>query len=109
DLKLNGSALFVDAARLLALAHGVEAVATRERLALVGVALGVAEAEREGWAAAFEFIQGLRLKIQLEQGAAPGNWVLMRQLNDLERRTLRVSLRVAQRLQQRLQLDFLRS
>ncbi len=109
DLKLNGSALFVDAARLLALSKGVDAVSTRERLVLAGAAMGVAEAERDGWSAAFEFIQGLRLKTQLAQGSSPGNWVPIAQLNDLERRTLRVSLRVAQRLQQRLQLDFLRT
>ena len=33
DLKLQGTAIFVDAARLYALAHGVQATNTRERLA----------------------------------------------------------------------------
>ncbi|MBN8505424.1 MAG: CBS domain-containing protein [Burkholderiales bacterium] len=109
DLKLNGSALFVDCARLLALAQGVEAVSTRDRLQAAGAAMGIEEAEREGWAAAFEFLQGLRLKVQLTQQGEASNWVAIRQLNDLDRRTLRVSLRVAQRLQQRLQLDYLRN
>lgn len=117
ELKLQGTAVFVEAARLLALAQGVDAVGTGERLRQAGSSLGVAEREREGWVAAFEFLQGLRLRRQLEgaQGEAPqapvdgqANWQPLAQLNDLDRRTLRVSLRVAQRLQQRLRLDFLR-
>lgn len=106
DLKRRGTALFVDAARLLALAQEVDAVGTRDRLIRAGERLGVSSAEREGWAAAFEFLLGLRLRQQLASDA--GNWVPITALNDLDRRTLRVSLRVAQRLQQRLQLDYLR-
>lgn len=109
DLKANGTALFVEAARLLALAQGIDAVGTRDRLLAAGEALGVGDAERDGWAAAFEFLQGLRLQVQLAPEAEPTNWVPIAQLNDLERRTLRLSLRVAQRLQQRLQLDFVRA
>jgi len=114
DLKANGTALFVEAARLMALAQGIDAVGTRERLLAAGEALGVGEQERQGWAAAFEFLQGLRLQGQLAPGdetASPEgpNWVPIDRLNDLDRRTLRVSLRVAQRLQQRLQLDHLRA
>jgi CBS domain-containing protein len=109
DLKLNGTALFVDAARLLALAQGVDAIGTRERLIAAGELLGVPEAERDGWAAAFEFLQGLRLRQQLDAATSTGNWCPLSALNDLDRRTLRVSLRVAQRLQQRLRLDYLRT
>ncbi|MFN8851071.1 MAG: DUF294 nucleotidyltransferase-like domain-containing protein [Inhella sp.] len=114
DLKAQGTAMFVEAARLMALAQGVDAVGTRERLLRAGEALGVAEAERTGWAAAFEFLQGLRLQVQLDPEAPGasglgGNWVPIAGLNDLDRRTLRVSLRVAQRLQQRVQLDHLRA
>ncbi len=108
DLKLNGSALFVDAARLLALAQGLDAVGTRERLIGAGEALGLSAAEREGWASAFEFLQGLRLRQQLDEANSTGNWCPLSALNDLDRRTLRVALRVAQRLQQRLRLDHLR-
>lgn len=114
DLKATGTALFVEAARLMALAHGIDAVGTRERLLAAGEALGVGEAERDGWAAAFEFLQGLRLQVQLAPAGEGStltspNWMPIERLNDLDRRTLRVSLRVAQRLQQRLQLDHLRS
>ncbi len=110
DLKTQGAGLFVEAARVMALAAGVAAQGTRERLLQVGVARGVAASEREGWAASFDFLQGLRLRTQLANTApadAP-NWCPMDSLNDLDRRTLRVSLRVAQRLQQRLELDYLR-
>lgn len=107
DLKLRGSALFVEAARLLALATGCGALGTRERLLQAGELLGVAAPEREGWAAAFDFLQGLRLRQQLAD-ASSGNWVSLGALNDLDRRTLRVSLRVLQRLQERIRLDYLR-
>lgn len=109
DLKLNGTALFVDCARLLALAQGIDEVGTRERLIAAGQALGVPAAERDGWASAFEFLQGLRLRQQLDADALGGNWCPLEALNDLDRRTLRVALRVAQRLQQRVRLDHLRS
>ena len=111
DLKAGGSAVFVEAARILALAQGLDALSTRERLLRAGEQLGVPAPEREGWTAAFEFLQGLRLRAHLESPADPDNpnWVLLDSLNDLDRRTLRVSLRVAQRLQQRLQIDYLKS
>lgn len=116
DLKLNGSALFVDSARVLALAQGIDAVGTRERLLGAGAAMGVGQAECEGWASAFEFLQGLRLRHQLGHGTLSDpnfdpdfdpNWLPLAALDDLERRTLRVALRVAQRLQQRLRQDVL--
>ena len=111
DLKAGGTAVFVEAARILALSQGLEALGTRERLLRAGEALGVAAPEREGWTAAFEFLQGLRLRAHMEAQADPenANWVPMQALNDLDRRTLRVSLRVAQRLQQRLQMEFLKT
>ena len=115
DLKLHGAAVFVDAARCLALAHGLAAVSTRERLLGAGEAMGVPVAEREGWAAAFEVLQMLRLRAQ---GSAPDggaaaepanpNLVALDTLNDLDRRLLRDALRVARSLQQRVQMDWVR-
>lgn len=109
DLKVHGTALFVDAARVLALSRGLDLIATRERLIAAGEALGLSEAERDGWASAFEFLQGLRLRRQLDPDVQAGNWCPLASLNDLDRRTLRIALRVAQRLQQRLRLDYLRA
>jgi CBS domain-containing protein len=124
DLKLHGTAVFVDAARCLALAQGQAAVGTRERLLGAGQAMGVPVSEREGWAAAFEVLQLLRLRAQV--GPAPGlppgaasraqpawgtgnpNHIDLDSLNDLDRRLLREALRAARRLQQRLEMDWAR-
>ncbi len=114
DLKHQGTALFVDAARVLALAHGVAATGTRARLLGAGERMGVPLTERESWAVAFEFLQMLRLQVQLaaQEQAIPGadhtaaNRVEPARLNDVDRRMLKESLRIARRLQQRLQLDY---
>ncbi|MBX9872895.1 MAG: CBS domain-containing protein [Burkholderiaceae bacterium] len=108
DLKLQGTALFVDAARLYALSQGMAATATRERLEAVGPVLGVTAAEYEAWVRGFEFLQMLRLQIQLE-GAAVGeqpNHIVVDSLNDIDRRILKETFRVARSLQHRLQLDY---
>jgi CBS domain-containing protein len=108
DLKLQGTAIFVDAARLYALAHGVAATGTRERLEAVGARLGLGSAEYEAWVGAFEFLQMLRLRIQLEGTAAADhpNRLEVATLNDIDRRILKESFRFARLLQQRLHLDY---
>ena len=111
DLKHHGTMLFVDAARLYALAQGIEQTGTRERLTAVGRQLKVPAHESEAWVRAFEFLQLLRLQSQLARGAqAPGgvNMVDLSTLNDIDRRLLKEALRQGQRLQQRLQLDYQR-
>jgi CBS domain-containing protein len=109
DLKLHGSAVFVDAARFFALARGVDAATTRERLLQAGAALGAAERERETWAGAFEVLQMLRLRVQIDTpGAEHPNRIDLRALHDLDRRLLKEALRVARQLQQRIALDWLR-
>jgi CBS domain-containing protein len=116
DLKLQGTAIFVDVARLYALAHGVAATGTRARLEAAGRALGVEPQESEAWVGAFEFLQLLRLQVQLDAGSreavgAPdgnANLVDVAALNDIDRRILKESLRIARRLQQRMELDYQR-
>jgi CBS domain-containing protein len=108
DLKLQGTAIFVDAARLYALAHGVPATNTRERMEGAGEAIGVPAAEYQAWVGAFEFLQLLRLRVQLE-GRPPQdepNRIEVGRLNDIDRRILKECLRAARLLQQRLQLDY---
>jgi CBS domain-containing protein len=110
DLKQHGTAIFVDAARLYALAHGVAATGTRARFDAVARAIGIEPQEGEAWSAAFEFLQLLRLQLQLGAGAdveAP-NRVDVGALNDIDRRMLKESLRIARRLQQRIELDWRR-
>lgn len=108
DLKLQGTALFVDVARLYALAHGVPATGTRERLQTVGPMLGVPQAESDAWIGGFEFLQLLRLHAQLD-GTTVGdnpNRIDVGSLNDIDRRILKETLRVLRTLQQRVKLDY---
>ena len=110
DLKLQGTAILVDLARLYALARGVPLTGTRERFLAVGPLLGVPEREHASWVAGFEFLQMLRLRAQLE-GTALGdsrNGIAVDALNDIDRRILRETLRVVRSLQQRVQLDYQR-
>ncbi|WP_341910643.1 DUF294 nucleotidyltransferase-like domain-containing protein [Polaromonas sp. YR568] len=108
DLKLQGAAIFVDVARIYSLSRGVTATNTRERLDAVGPLLGLAPSEYQAWVSGFEFLQTLRLRVQLEGTASPQqpNHLKVDRLNDIDRRILRESFRVARSLQQRLQLDY---
>jgi CBS domain-containing protein len=110
DLKMQGTALVVDAARVFSLAHGVAETNTRARLQAVGEALGLEAREHEAWASGFEFLQMLRLRAQLD-GADPDkpNDIQVSALNDIDRRVLKESLRVVATLQDRLKLDYDRS
>jgi len=114
DLKLQGTAIFVDAARLYALAHGLRPTNTRERFEAVARVLGVTPQERDSWIGGFEFLQTLRLRVQMDEeggrlrppGARQPNLVDPTALNEIDRRVLKESLRVARRLQQRIELDY---
>jgi CBS domain-containing protein len=107
DLKLQGTAVIVDAARVYALAHGVPETGTRDRLDEVGRRIGLAPSEYQAWSGAFEFLQLLRLRAQLE-GTSTGhpNRIAPASLNDIDRRILKESFRIARQLQQRMQLDW---
>ena len=111
DLKLQGTAMFVDAARLYALAHGLKALGTRARLEAAAPLMRVAPQESESWIAGFEFLQMLRLQAQL--GVLPltdgkPNEIDVNVLNDIDRRMLKEAMRMARRLQQRIELDYRR-
>jgi CBS domain-containing protein len=115
DLKRAGAMPFSDSARLLALAHGVRATSTRERLRALGPLLRVSEAEVNSWVEAFEFIQMLRLRHQHERlnAAQAGqrtnenpNEILVSALSNLDQRILREAFRQARKLQQRVELDY---
>jgi CBS domain-containing protein len=116
DLKLQGTALFVEAARIGALAHGIEATGTAARLQAFASLAGVPSHEGAGWVTAFEGLQMLRLRSQLaagadqmgQQGLEQVNLLNLATLDDVEAKMLRESLRMAQRLQQRLALDYQR-
>ena len=109
DLKLQGTAMFVDAARLYALAHGQAALGTRARLEAVAPLMGVAAAEGQAWIAGFEFLQMLRLQVQLGARGQAGdkpNAIDINGMNDIDRRMLKETMRMARSLQQRMELDY---
>jgi CBS domain-containing protein len=109
DLKLHGTMVFVDAARLYALALGIDHTGTHRRLEAIGAALKVPAHEGEAWVRGFEYLQLLRLQAQVsrEQDASGNsNTIDLSSLNDIDRRMLNETLRVARRLQQRMQLDY---
>jgi CBS domain-containing protein len=112
DLKQQGTALFVVVARVYALAHGVSETGTAARLSRVGEALGLQPAEYNAWIGAFEFLQQLRLQVQLELPNRPAgppdnpNGLYIDDLNQLDRKILKGALRAGASLQQRLQLDY---
>jgi CBS domain-containing protein len=108
DLKLGGTAIFVDGARLLALAHGVAATSTRERLLGAAAALGLRADEAEGWAEAFEILQMMRLSQQIrpDADAAHPNRIDINRLGAIDRRLLKEALRAARSLQQRIEMDY---
>ncbi|MDD2991674.1 MAG: DUF294 nucleotidyltransferase-like domain-containing protein [Zoogloea sp.] len=105
DLKRDGSRIFVDAARILALASGVFDTATVGRLQAVGSQLGWPRREVAAYAEAFDFIQQLRLRGQHDK-AGPPNRIAPAALNELERAFLKESFRQARKLQHRLQLRY---
>jgi CBS domain-containing protein len=109
DLKAGGARLFVDAARVLSLAHGLPPTGTAARLRAAGAA-GVLPAEEVAASVdAFHFIQGLRLRRQhLEAAPARGaeNRIDPEKLNAVDRRILKAALRQAALLQERMRMDF---
>ncbi|TRZ56827.1 MAG: CBS domain-containing protein [Rhodocyclaceae bacterium] len=108
DLKTHGTRLFVDAARVFALAFGVRAANTEHRLRAVGKRLRRSPSAIEGDIAAFRFVQAVRLRHQLDSGKRgnSSNQLDPYTLNDINQRMLRESLRQAQSLQERLKRDY---
>lgn len=107
DLKAQGARPFIDAARVLALAHGIGATHTAQRLRLAALHYGAAS-EAEAMVEAFHFIQMLRLTRQIQslEDGGPPNQIEVAHLNELEQRILKEALRQARKLQTRLRLDY---
>jgi CBS domain-containing protein len=109
DLKVQGLTPFVDAARILALANGVEDCSTLERLDQL-VMRGVIEAlDGAAYEEAYRYIQLIRMQLhqaQAKAGQPFSNRIDPDDLNDLDRRVLRESFRQAQRLQSSLALRY---
>ncbi len=107
DLKRYGVRPFVDAARVLALAHEVAATNTVERLQALSEKGKVHANEAREWTDAFGFLQSLRLRAQEKQHLPEmPNAIVLDQLSPMDARILKECFRQARKLQQRLQADY---
>ncbi|WP_421683398.1 CBS domain-containing protein [Stutzerimonas urumqiensis] len=109
DLKVQGLTPFVDGARLLALAHGIETCNTLERLRQLVAARIIEEKDGAAYEEAYQLIQQMRMQQHQHQarlGQPMTNRLDPDTLNHLDRRILRESLRQAQRLQASLTLRY---
>jgi len=107
DLKTTGARLFVDAARILALANGVGETGTAARLRALA---GRGKLGREDIGAiiqGFFVIQQLRLR-QQQSGTPAGlaNRVNPDTLNEFDRLILKEAFKQAKKLQGRLQMEY---
>lgn len=112
DLKMSGTALFVDAARLWALAFAIPATATVARLHAAARALHVPEREVADWCAAFATLLRLRMQAQTahpeQLDPEECNWVAPELLSAAQRNDLKRALRAARWVQQRIALEYRR-
>ena len=109
DLKVQGLTPFVDGARLLALANGIHANNTLERLRQLVVKEVIEPLDGAAYEEAYHFIQQTRMQqhqLQTRENQPYSNRVDPDSLNHLDRRILRESLRQAQRLQSSLTLRY---
>ena len=109
DLKKFGARLFIDAARVFALAHDVAATNTVQRVKQAAHLMNISPDEAAAVVEGFNFIQLLRLRHQHSeqmQGRAGDNLIRPDDLNEVERRILKEAFRQARKVQQRLKLDY---
>jgi CBS domain-containing protein len=107
DLKARGTRLFVDCARVFALALGIADTGTAARLRLAGERLRVPSRHVDATVEAFHFLQLLRLR-QQELPAAKGkpNRIDPYALHEVDQRMLKEAFRQAKQLQERLRLSY---
>ncbi|MDP3538876.1 MAG: DUF294 nucleotidyltransferase-like domain-containing protein [Azonexus sp.] len=109
DLKKFGSRIFVDAARIFALAAGTPAVNSADRQREAGAKAGLSVAEMAAVDAAFSHILRLRLNQQtadVAAGVSDSHNLKLSTLHDLDKAILRESLKQARCLHQRLKLNY---
>jgi CBS domain-containing protein len=107
--SVQGLTPFVDGARLLALANGIHANNTLERLRQLVAKEVIEPLDGAAYEEAYHFIQQTRMQqhqLQTRENQPYSNRVDPDSLNHLDRRILRESLRQAQRLQSSLTLRY---
>ncbi len=109
DLKRQGLAPFVEAARVFALANGVAEANTLERMDRLAKNGVFDPKDANAWKEAYSLIQAIRMRShqeQLNRDEPLSNYINPDDLNPLDRRILRESFRQAQRLQQKLEVTY---
>ncbi|MEI7614360.1 MAG: DUF294 nucleotidyltransferase-like domain-containing protein [Betaproteobacteria bacterium] len=109
DLKKYGARLFIDAARVFAMAHDIPVTNTAQRIKLTAQVMNVSADEAAAAIDAFNYIQLMRLRHQHSeqtQGLELDNLIRPDTLNEVERRILKEAFRQARKMQQRLKLDY---
>ena len=102
DLKHNGIVPIVDLARNYALAGGLDAVNTQDRLAASAQSGEVSAQAARDLGDALEFISALRIAHQTRQiaaGEAPDNHLRLEELSTFERSTLKDAFGLVQQMQ----------
>ena len=102
DLKHNGIAPIVDLARIYALAEGIAATNTIERLKLASGSASLTRASAENLIDAYEFLGILRMNHQAEKilaGEAPDNYLAPKNISKLEREHLKDAFKVIKTMQ----------
>jgi CBS domain-containing protein len=107
DLKTFGTRLFVDAARIIALANGISETSTPERLRAAAEMGKLGRDDIHAVIDGFHFLQQLRLR-QQQEGTPLGraNRVDPEKLNELDRFVLKESFKQAKKLQGRIQMEY---
>jgi CBS domain-containing protein len=107
DLKASGARLFVDVARILALANGIAETGTPQRLRAAAELGKIGRDDVGAIVDAFFFLQQLRLRVQ-QEGLPMGltNRVDPARLNELDRFVLKEALKQAKKLQGRIRMDY---
>lgn len=107
DIKLQGSRLFIDAARVWALRHGIWATNTAERLRTAANNQGLSIAEVVPEIEAFHVIQRFRINQRLQTSDPnASNRLDPYDLNEMHRLSLKEAFHQAQRIQERLRQQF---
>lgn len=109
DLKVQGLTPFVDAARIIALAHRIGETNTEERLKAAAEQKVLRQPDVDAWLEAYHYIQLLRMRNhrqQAKQGQQLSNRLDPDSLNELDRRILKEAFRQGRKLQSKIALEY---
>ncbi|MBA1149127.1 CBS domain-containing protein [Ectothiorhodospiraceae bacterium WFHF3C12] len=109
DLKLRGTAPFVDAARLLSLEGGLTETNTMDRFQAIADAGLASRGDVEAWAESFAFIQMIRMRHNLEQarqGQTMNNRLDPDELNPMDRHILKEAFKQCRGLQKKIEVRY---